>query len=113
MQAFPDAKVILTLRNSESWYESVMKTIWQVSKERRAKGAKEASSLSVFELIWDGIFNGRISDKDYVIAQYEKQIRGLLMRSQRRSYLCLRLKKVGLLFANFWTALYPRLDIRT
>ncbi len=72
MQAFPEAKVILTLRNSESWYESVMKTIWQVSKERRAKGANEASSLMVFELIWDGIFNGRMSDKDYVIAQYEK-----------------------------------------
>ena len=72
MQAFPEAKVILTLRNSESWYESVMKTIWQVSKERRANGANEALSLMVFELIWDGIFNGRMSDKDYVIAQYEK-----------------------------------------
>ena len=72
MLAFPEAKVILTLRNSESWYESVMKTIWKVSKERRAKGVNEASSLMVFELIWDGIFNGRMSDKDYVIAQYEK-----------------------------------------
>ena len=72
MQAFPDAKVILTLRDSESWYESVMKTIWQVSKDRKVKAVSEASSLMVFELIWDGIFSGRMTDKDYVIAQYEK-----------------------------------------
>ncbi|MFL2527802.1 MAG: sulfotransferase family protein [Candidatus Azotimanducaceae bacterium] len=72
MQAFPDAKVILTLRDSENWYESVMKTIWQVSKDRKEKAANEASSLMVFELIWDGIFSGRMTDKDYVIAQYEK-----------------------------------------
>ena len=72
MQAFPDAKVILTLRDSENWYESVMKTIWQVSKNRKGKAANEAASLMVFELIWDGIFSGRMTDKDYVIAQYEK-----------------------------------------
>ena len=72
MQAFPEAKVILTLRDSESWYKSVMNTIWQASKEQKAEGANEVFSLMVFELIWDGIFSERMADKEYVIAQYEK-----------------------------------------
>src|SRR5712692_3824595 len=31
MQAYPDAKVLLTVRDPEKWYESVSSTIYQVS----------------------------------------------------------------------------------
>ena len=68
MQAFPDAKVILTKREAESWYQSVTQTIWKVSQERRS----DARSLMVFEVIWDGVFGGRMTEKDHVIAQYQK-----------------------------------------
>ena len=34
MQAFPDAKVLLTRRDSEGWYKSVMNTIWPSSQAK-------------------------------------------------------------------------------
>ena len=68
MLAFPNAKVISTKRDAESWYRSVMQTIWKASGERRS----DARSLMVFEVIWDGVFGGRMTEKDHVIAQYEK-----------------------------------------
>ena len=32
----------------------------------------DARSLMVFEVIWDGVFGCRMTEKDHVIAQYEK-----------------------------------------
>ena len=74
MVAFPEAKVILTRRDPEKWYTSIMNTIWPSSKAGAASedpAAKLRSSM-VFGLIWDGIFDGRMDDKDFVISQFEK-----------------------------------------
>jgi hypothetical protein len=73
MEHYPDAKVILTLRDPESWYESVMNTIWNISKERKlvGKSADQETSSMAFEVIWDGIFDGRMDDKAYVIEKFE------------------------------------------
>lgn len=73
MAAFPDAKVLLTLRDSEKWYASVMNTIWPSSSagenhedEERRLGAEMA-----FKVIWDPVFDRRMEDKAHVIACYE------------------------------------------
>jgi hypothetical protein len=73
MAAFPDAKVILTRRDPEKWYASVMNTIWPSSKANAQRAEPEAklTSKMVFGLIWDGIFDGRMDDKAYVISQFE------------------------------------------
>jgi sulfotransferase family protein len=74
MVAFPEAKVILTRRDPEKWYTSIMNTIWPSSKASAASedpAAKLRSSM-VFSVIWDGIFAGRMDDKDFVISQFEK-----------------------------------------
>ncbi len=34
MKAFPDAKVVLTVRNPDTWYESIMNTLFQFHKTR-------------------------------------------------------------------------------
>ena len=71
MNVYPEAKVILTVRDSKSWYQSVMNTIWKASQQQAASNPG-ASSAMVFEVIWDGIFDGRMEDESHVIAQYDK-----------------------------------------
>ena len=73
MDAFPDAKVILSLRDADKWYESVMNTIWKMSSAgessddpERRKGAEMA-----FKVIWEPVFDRRMEDKEHVIACYE------------------------------------------
>ena len=73
MRAFPDAKVLLSRRDPDKWYTSVMNTIWPASQAnaQRDDPAAQAGSALAYELIWDGIFKGRMDDKDWVISQYE------------------------------------------
>ncbi|NIP16143.1 MAG: sulfotransferase family protein [Pseudomonadales bacterium] len=73
LQHFPDAKVILTRRDPERWYDSVMNTIYPSSVARREMAEPETREHvdMVFEVIWDGLFDGRMDDKEHVIAVYE------------------------------------------
>lgn len=68
MVHYPAAKVILSVRDPERWYASVMNTIYPSSVAWRASGG--AQPEMVFELIWDGIFEDRMDDKDFVIGKY-------------------------------------------
>jgi len=68
MAKYPQAKVILSLRDPERWYASVMNTIYPTSLAWRDSGG--AQPQMVFELIWDGIFAGRMEDKGYVIGKF-------------------------------------------
>lgn len=74
MAAYPEAKVILSERDPEAWYASIMKTIYASSVALRDHENKDAMqqrrSDMVFELIWDGLFDGRLEDKQHVIDVY-------------------------------------------
>lgn len=79
MAAFPEARVILSERDPEAWYASIMKTIYpsSVALREHVKHAGEGvdpllqrRSEMVFELVWDGLFDGRLEDKDHVISVY-------------------------------------------
>jgi hypothetical protein len=84
MKQFPDAKVLLTVRDPERWYQSVLETIYDVSQRRNRFGLsilrwfvpdiRELYPRIVFinDLIWDGQFEGRFTDKDYAIAKYNE-----------------------------------------
>ncbi len=65
---YPEAKVILSLRDPEIWYSSVMETIYPASVAWRDSGG--AQPAMTFELIWDGVFDGRMEDKNHVVAKY-------------------------------------------
>ena len=77
-QAFPQARIILSLRDADKWYESVMNTIWRASEHARldAQNRKDEEALArsamVYEVIWNGVFAGRMDDKAHVIECYEK-----------------------------------------
>ena len=69
---FPDAKVILSLRSPESWYASVMATIYATSKAgvRSENPSSRYGSSWAFDLIWNPIFDNRLDDKAHVISVF-------------------------------------------
>ncbi len=72
LEHFPQAKVILSRRDPERWYDSVMNTIYPSSAAgRHSKDPAIRSRVEmVFEVIWDGIFDGRMDEKEHVIGVY-------------------------------------------
>ena len=72
--AFPGAKVILSLRDPDRWYDSVMATIYPNS--RRAIDSDDASARTfgrwAQELIWDRVFDGRMEDRAHVTGTFER-----------------------------------------
>ncbi len=80
--AFPTAKIILTVRDADAWYDSVDRTIYRMfgdgpSDARVAEARRVVPGLDVFtafhrRMIWDGFFSGRFADRDHAIRVYEE-----------------------------------------
>lgn len=66
---YPDAKILLTVRDSESWYKSMQNTIFNVLQ------AKPEAFTVAARLIGKGLFEERFDDKDFVIGLYEQNTR--------------------------------------
>ena len=68
-EAYPDAKVVLTVRSFESWYKSATGTIYAVGKKQPAwtrllpKPGKIGRMTK--NVIWHGKFHGKFEDKAY------------------------------------------------
>lgn len=63
---YPRAKVILTVRSSESWHKSMSNTIFKV-----LEASTDPDSIGL-KLIAERVFGGRFLDRDHAIAVYEK-----------------------------------------
>lgn len=77
---WPDAKVILTVRDPQRWYESVAKTIYLVLQRELPGDAPEpvrAHHAMVRRLIDEGTFGGRFEDRDHAIGVYEAHNRAV------------------------------------
>ncbi len=76
---FPDAKVILSVRDAAAWYKSTRETIYPATVNVPAwlcmavPSVKRAVQM-VNRTIWDGIFNGQFENRDYAIRIYEKHL---------------------------------------
>jgi hypothetical protein len=88
MRRHPDAKVLLSVRDPERWYESTRSTIYELT--RLIEGSTISRiifglvSLVVFggftgrrsslvnDLIWQGTFDGRFEDKAYAMEVFER-----------------------------------------
>ena len=76
---YPDAKVILTVRDPQTWWASTASTIYRmrtmfppwvmrlVPTTRRWIEMTDA-------LVWDGIFDGRFADRDHAVAVFERHV---------------------------------------
>ncbi len=88
MAAYPKAKVLLTVRDPERWYESVQSTIYSIGRRSRRSPSALVMSLAVRKfvpnmrkrlrmlniLIWKGTFKGKFEDKDFAIAVFLQHI---------------------------------------
>ena len=63
---YPDAKVVLTVRDPEKWYASAERTIWQATNAPTPPGM-EAFREMCDATNWDGTFHGRFGDRAYAI----------------------------------------------
>lgn len=65
---YPNAKVLLTTRTSESWLASMNKTIFKVLRENT-----DPDSIGT-RIIANGTFSGRLDDDDHAITVFEQHI---------------------------------------
>ncbi len=86
MERHPEAKVILTVRDPERWYESVRNTIYELSVVIPCSPFSRTvyALIGVFvpaarigrglddEIIWRGTFDGRFEDREHAIGVFER-----------------------------------------
>jgi hypothetical protein len=100
---YPDAKVILTIRNAEQWYESTSKTIYGVGPktfgEKLSVMFKAIISphlrrlLPVFkyadESIWETFFEGKFTNKEWAIKKFNahtEEVKNIIPEDQLLIY---------------------------
>ncbi len=84
MERYPDAKVILTVRDSARWYESARNTIYGIQKTATSPlfslGAlfvpriqrMRRAALMAADLAWENMFDGRFEDRRHAIEVFER-----------------------------------------
>jgi len=74
--AYPEAKVLLSVRDPERWYESVHGTIYQVFRHQfSAPGGMpelEAYRDMIQAVVWEGTFGGRFEDRAQAIEAFRR-----------------------------------------
>lgn len=90
MQVYPDAKILLSVRDPELWYESVRATIYRTRELARmieARGNTDQTQspdderrLMISELIWKQTFDDRFEDRDHAIAVFLRHNNEVKMR---------------------------------
>lgn len=71
----PQAKVILTVRDPDAWYDSTERTIYAAAESRRGKPLSPAMaecSRMLDRVVWDGTFGGRFADRAETIRRFEE-----------------------------------------
>ncbi len=88
MEQYPEAGIILTVRDFDSWYESAYRTIWQAGPQTpwekvsmsvkmvtNGRVRKAVKCIKFFhEIFWEKTFNGRFEDKEVAREAYEAHI---------------------------------------
>jgi Sulfotransferase domain len=78
MAHYPDAKVLLTVRDPDKWYDSCLNTIYAMYHKpvmrlvRRLVPPMHRFMAMNDRLIWQGDFGGRFSDRDHAIAVFNQ-----------------------------------------
>jgi hypothetical protein len=76
-EVFPEARVILSVRDPEDWYASISRTILpsvQYEMARDVNDLSRAMSEMIHDTVFEGIFDGKIADRGEAIRVYEAHI---------------------------------------
>ena len=78
MEVYPDAQVLLSVRDPERWYRSMFETIYRVPQSLILSLLKpifphlRALYRMINALVWGGTFGGRFEDRERAIAIFER-----------------------------------------
>lgn len=74
---FSDAKVVLSVRSPESWYKSVMSTIYPAIMEglEHEDDGRRLHAEMAYEIIVAQVFDGRLDDPDHAMAVFQNHIK--------------------------------------
>ena len=77
MDAFPDAKVVHTVRDPDRWYESTRETIYEARNLFPGWLRRLVPRVGRFDemidlMVRDGIFDGRFEDREFAIGRYRE-----------------------------------------
>ncbi len=105
--AFPDAKVILSVRDPESWYRSTQGTIF--NEANRARLAGNPHMLRIMQAIAEHHFAGSLADKDGLIAAFNRHNAAVQNAIPAARLLVYRRRRGGTRCAGFWVCrFHPR-----
>lgn len=81
MQRYPETKVLLPVRDPERWYESALRTIYTMKRQRPPASWLFAAipqvrrfACMVDTIVWQGTFGGRFEDKTYAIEVFNAHV---------------------------------------
>jgi hypothetical protein len=81
MERYPDAKMILTVRDPDRWYESTYNTIYGMRRMISSpifrlaapfRPGLRPAALMNDRLIWEGTFGGSLEDRERAISVFER-----------------------------------------
>jgi hypothetical protein len=76
---FPDAKVVLTVRDPQQWWASTESTIYRFRTALPAWVLRLVPITRrwlemIDRLVWNGLFDGRVTDREHAVAVFERHI---------------------------------------
>ncbi|MCB0009223.1 MAG: hypothetical protein KDE04_22315 [Anaerolineales bacterium] len=78
MATFPEAKVLLSVRDPQAWYDSTLETIYQMHFLprwfRRVNPLFDRFLAMVELIVWDGLFEGRFEEKERALAIFADHV---------------------------------------
>jgi predicted naringenin-chalcone synthase len=80
LDAWPEAKVILSVREPQAWYESCSASLHATRGlvGTRPAGTAPAVLEAVEGAIWQGVFDGRFPDRDYALQVFHRHRRNVM-----------------------------------
>jgi hypothetical protein len=105
MERCPDAKVILTVRDPDRWYESTRSTIYNIQNVAsspvfslaalfvpRLRHLRRAALMAA-DLVWNRTFDGRFEDREHAIEVFERWNEAVEMRVSAEKLLIYEVKE--------------------
>ncbi|GLY96092.1 sulfotransferase family protein [Actinoplanes sp. NBRC 103695] len=72
VERHPDAKVVLSVRDSGAWYDSTCRTIYPAAMKALDMPVVPPFARMAHATVWDGTFKGRFAERDFAIRVFEE-----------------------------------------
>lgn len=73
MEAFPEAKVLLNVRDPEGWYDSMVETIWAIQEVFPWWLPRNVWRIHD-DLLWNSRFRGEFLDREATLQRYREHV---------------------------------------